>query len=39
MSTCHVCRTCGGKGYLWDRTIRANRPCPRCMGTGSDLSR
>jgi DnaJ-class molecular chaperone len=36
---CHVCPTCGGKGTVWDRTIRMARPCPRCGGSGSGLSR
>lgn len=36
---CHTCLTCGGKGTVWDRMIRMNRPCPACGGSGSALKR
>lgn len=36
---CHTCTTCGGKGTVWDRNARTDRPCPRCGGSGSGLAR
>ena len=35
---CHVCPTCGGRGFTWSHT-KGRQPCPRCGGSGSGLSR
>jgi DnaJ-class molecular chaperone len=32
-----VCPTCGGKGTVFDRVLRMNRPCVACNGSGSGL--
>ena len=39
MTACHTCPVCGGKGTVWDRVARVQRPCSRCGGSGSGLSR
>ncbi len=39
MSRNGICTVCLGKGYVWDRNARVNRPCTKCNGTGSGLAR
>lgn len=38
MTACHVCWACGGRGVIFDRRLRMDRPCYRCGGSGSGLT-
>ncbi len=35
----HVCSVCLGRGVVWDRMARVNKPCTKCNGTGSGLTK